>query len=137
MDFGETTVAPWEDESDTPSLIPRNARIASSLQLVYWARGRKYLSNAQNFSKRGLFLSTSGAPPVRGAIVRIEFPIEGSEETVAVRFNAEVRWHSVDRPQDGDPKMGIRHENWFSGDRPNRTHIVDFGSLWLMAHGGA
>ena len=43
----------------------------------------------------------------------------------------------VDRPQDGDPKMGIRHENWFSGDRPNRTHIVDFGSLWLMAHGGA
>ena len=41
----------------------------------------------------------------------------------------------VDRPQDGDPKMGIRHENWFSGDRPNRTHIVDFGSLWLMAHG--
>ena len=25
----------------------------------------------------------------------------------------------VDRPQDGDPKMGIRHENWFSGCRAN------------------
>ena len=39
----------------------------------------------------------------------------------------------VDRPQDGDPKMGIRHENWFSGSRANRTHIVDFGALWLMS----
>jgi hypothetical protein len=59
---------------------------------------------AQNFSKRGLFLSSQGAPPIRGAIVRIEFPIQGSEETVSVRFNAEVRWHSADRPQDGLPE---------------------------------
>jgi len=100
----ERTVAPWEDEAPAPSLVPRNARVASSLQVQFWARGRKSLSMAQNFSKRGLFLSTSGAPPVRGAIVRIEFPIEGSDEIVSVRFNAEVRWHSTDRPQDGLPE---------------------------------
>ncbi len=100
----DRTVAPWEDEAPAPSLVPRNARVASSLQVQFWARGRKSLSMAQNFSKRGLFLSSSGAPPVRGAIVRIEFPIEGSDETVSVKFNAEVRWHSADRPQDGLPE---------------------------------
>ena len=40
----------------------------------------------------------------------------------------------VDRPEDSiKSKGGIRHEQWFSGDRPNRTHIVDFGTLWMMA----
>ena len=100
----DRTVAPWEADRPEASLIPRNARIASSVQVQYWARGRKSLSMAQNFSKRGLFLSSQGAPPVRGAIVRIEFPIQGSEDTVSVRFNAEVRWHSADRPQDGLPE---------------------------------
>ena len=109
MRFVETTVAPWEDDAPAASLIPRGARIASSLQVTYWARGRKSLSMARNFSKRGLFLSTAGAPPVRGAVVRVEFPIEGSEETASVKFNAEVRWHSADRPQDGLPDgFGVR-----------------------------
>ena len=93
---------PWEEDShDDPtarSLIPRNARIASSLPVVFWARGRRNPATAQNFSKEGLFLAHPGVPPVRGAIVRVEFPVEGDGEAVPVRFNAEVRWHTADRP---------------------------------------
>lgn len=93
---------PWEedDEDDVAgrSLIPRNARIASSLPVIFWARGRSNSATAQNFSKEGLFLAFPGNPPVRGAIVRVEFPLEGDGESVPVRFNAEVRWHTADRP---------------------------------------
>jgi hypothetical protein len=98
--------APWEEDDDRAamSLIPRNARIASALPVTFWARGRSNQATAQNFSKEGLFLGTKGDPPVRGAIVRIEFPIEGEGEPVPVRFNAEVRWHQSDRPQSGLPE---------------------------------
>jgi len=96
---------PWEEDGDDDddddaarSLIPRNARIASSLPVVFWARGRSNSATAQNFSKEGLFLAYPGSPPVRGAIVRVEFPLEGDAESVPVRFNAEVRWHTADRP---------------------------------------
>jgi hypothetical protein len=91
--------APWEsDDRAAMSLIPRNARIASAIPVTFWARGRSNQATAQNFSKEGLFLATKDTPPVRGAIVRIEFPIEGEGEPVPVRFNAEVRWHQSDRP---------------------------------------
>lgn len=97
--------APWESEDfAAKSLIPRNARIASSLGVTFWARGRSHGATAQNFSKEGLFLATQDPPPVRGAIVRIEFPIEGEGDPVPVRFNAEVRWHQSDRPQAGLPE---------------------------------
>ena len=96
---------PWEedgpdddDDAAAMSLIPRNARIASSLPVVFWARGRRNSATAQNFSKEGLFLAHPGTPPVRGAIVRVEFPVEGDGESFPVRFNAEVRWHTADRP---------------------------------------
>ena len=58
---------------------------------------------ADNFSREGLFLKYSGVPPVRGAIVRIEFPVHGADESVSIRFNAEVRWHRDDRPGVGLP----------------------------------
>lgn len=92
---------PWEKELDdkaVASLMPRNARIASTVDVTFWARGRRNNAMADNFSREGLFLTYSGTPPVRGAIVRIEFPLEGSDESVPVRFNAEVRWHRSDRP---------------------------------------
>ena len=97
---------PWEEDADDDdddddaahSLIPRNARIASSLPVVFWARGRSNSATAQNFSKEGLFMAFPGTPPVRGAIVRVEFPVEGEGEVLPVRFNAEVRWHTADRP---------------------------------------
>jgi hypothetical protein len=92
---------PWEEELDdkaVASLIPRNARIASTVDVTFWARGRRNAAMADNFSREGLFLTFSGTPPVRGAVVRIEFPLEGSDESVPVRFNAEVRWHRSDRP---------------------------------------
>ena len=94
---------PWESEPGDSnralmSLIPRNARIASSLPVTFWARGRNNSAVAQNFSKEGLFLAFPGNPPVRGAIVRVEFPVEGDDCSVPVRFNAEVRWHTADRP---------------------------------------
>ena len=42
---------------------------------------------------------------MRGAIVRIEFPIEGDDgDSVPVRFNAEVRWHRSDRPSADIPE---------------------------------
>lgn len=98
---------PWEAEAPRridESLIPRNARIASSLPVSFWARGRSNTAVAQNFSKEGLYLAYSDPPPVRGAIVRIEFPVEGDGEPVPVRFNAEVRWQSSDRPGSGLPE---------------------------------
>jgi len=98
---------PWEAEGPRradESLIPRNARIASSLPVAFWARGRSHNALAQNFSKEGLYLSYSDPPPVRGAIVRIEFPVEGDGESVPIRFNAEVRWQSSDRPGSGLPE---------------------------------
>jgi hypothetical protein len=57
-------------------------------------------------------------------------PYDGSMPDTEMGIN--IALGDVDRPQDGDAKMGIRHENWFSGCRANRTHIVDFGTLWLM-----
>ena len=38
----------------------------------------------------------------------------------------------VDTPKDGHPFYGIRHEQWFSGEKTNRTQINEFGTLWLM-----
>ncbi|MCO4773801.1 MAG: PilZ domain-containing protein, partial [Deltaproteobacteria bacterium] len=92
---------PWEDEiasGSIASLIPRNARIASTVDVTFWARGRRNQAMADNFSREGLFLNYAGTPPVRGAIVRVEFPVHGADESVSVRFNAEVRWHRSDRP---------------------------------------
>lgn len=92
---------PWEADMPSespPSLIPRNARIASTIDVTFWARGRRNEAVADNFSREGLFLRYPGTPPVRGAIVRVEFPVQGSDESVSIRFNAEVRWHRSDRP---------------------------------------
>jgi len=92
---------PWEEdvpEEELASLIPRNARIASTIDVTFWARGRRNEATADNFSREGLFLRYPGTPPVRGAIVRVEFPVQGSDESVSIRFNAEVRWHRSDRP---------------------------------------
>ncbi len=90
----------WEANSEDPSrsLIPRHVRIASSLEVTFWSRGRQQKATAQNFSREGAFLAYDGDPPIRGAIVRIEFPIDWSREAVPVRFNAEVRWHRADQP---------------------------------------
>ena len=39
----------------------------------------------------------------------------------------------VDRLQDAPiPAFGIRHEQWWSGERVNRTQVREFGVLWLM-----
>lgn len=101
----EEARAPWEEDAATMSLIPRNARITSAIPVTFWARGRRNAASARNFSKEGLFLSTKEQPPVRGAIVRIEFPIEGDDgDSVPVRFNAEVRWHRSDRPSADIPE---------------------------------
>jgi hypothetical protein len=97
------SLAPWEREEEPPSLLPKMARVASSLPVSYWARGRNHAAMAQNFGREGLFLSATSQLPVRGAIIRIEFPLEGDGETVPVRFNAEVRWHRADRPGPGLP----------------------------------
>ena len=40
----------------------------------------------------------------------------------------------VDLPSQGDKNYGLRHENWFSGDRANRTRIVEFGTLVMVQH---
>ena len=69
----------------------------------FWARGRRNGAIADNFSREGLFLTYSDTPPVRGAIVRVEFPLEGENESLPVRFNGEVRWHRADRPGAGLP----------------------------------
>ncbi len=101
----EDARAPWEEDLAGMSLIPRNARITSAIPVTFWARGRRNAAFARNFSKEGLFLSTEEQPPVRGAIVRIEFPIEGDDgDSVPVRFNAEVRWHKSDRPSADIPE---------------------------------
>ena len=91
---------PWEADSEdaSRSLIPRHVRIASSLEVTFWSRGRQHKATAQNFSREGAFLAYNGDPPIRGAIVRIEFPIDWSRDAVPVRFNAEVRWHRADQP---------------------------------------
>jgi len=39
----------------------------------------------------------------------------------------------VDTKALGDKRFGIRHENWFSGGKRNRTHLAQFGSL-VMVH---
>ena len=97
---GASDSPPWEAESDDAarSFIPRHIRIASSLEVTFWSRGRQNKATAQNFSREGAFLAFDGDPPIRGAIVRVEFPIDWSGETLPVRFNAEVRWHRADRP---------------------------------------
>jgi hypothetical protein len=104
----DRSMAPWEAapplRRPDESLIPRNARIASSLPVTFWARGRCYQAIAQNFSKEGLYLAFNKTPPVRGAIVRVEFPIEGDGDSVPIRFNAEVRWQSADRPSSDLPE---------------------------------
>ncbi|MBJ96239.1 MAG: hypothetical protein CMP23_17395 [Rickettsiales bacterium] len=91
---------PWEAASEDParSLIPRHIRIASSLDVSFWSRGRQHEATAQNFSREGAFLAFQGDPPIRGAIIRVEFPIGLGGESLPVRFNAEVRWHRADRP---------------------------------------
>lgn len=38
----------------------------------------------------------------------------------------------VDLPTDGDPKMGIRHEQWLCGDHAGRTHLCQFCTLQMM-----
>ena len=38
----------------------------------------------------------------------------------------------VDTVALGDKRFGIRHENWFSGDKRNRTHLAQFGSLTMV-----
>jgi len=91
---------PWEAgaaEPEDPS-VPRHVRISSQIEVTFWARGRSNTAIAQNFSKEGLFLSFAGDPPIRGAIVRVEFPMVGPRENLPVRFNAEVRWHRGDQP---------------------------------------
>ena len=97
---------PWErqGEDHARSFIPRHVRIASSLEVTYWSRGRKHEATAQNFSREGAFLAYGGDPPIRGAIVRVEFPIDWSGESLPVRFNAEVRWHRADRPGSNVPE---------------------------------
>ena len=99
------TRPPWEADDDvgTESFLPRNARIASTISVHFWARGRRNDAVADNFSREGLFLTYAHPPPVRGAIVRVEFPLEGEDESLPVRFNAEVRWHRADRPGAGLP----------------------------------
>ena len=96
---------PWEpaDDFETESFLPRGARIASTIRVHFWARGRRHEAVADNFSREGVALAFPDPPPVRGAIVRIEFPLEGETESVPVRFNAEVRWHRADRPGAGLP----------------------------------
>lgn len=97
---------PWEEGPDdlgTESFLPRNARIASTINVHFWARGRRNRAIADNFSREGLFLTYADTPPVRGAIVRVEFPLEGEHESLPVRFNGEVRWHRADRPGAGLP----------------------------------
>jgi len=91
---------PWEADGEDAgrSFIPRHVRIASSLEVTFWARGRSHTATAQNFSREGAFLAYPGDPPIRGAIVRIEFPIDWTGESLPVRFNAEVRWHRADQP---------------------------------------
>jgi hypothetical protein len=121
------TRPPWEPPREQPSLIPRNLRIASTLEVRFWARGRSQAAVAANFSREGLYLIYSGTPPVRGAIVRIEFPLRGDDEEVSVRFNAEVRWHRSDRPtvgsQDG---FGVRILTFETPkDRGRYEEIVD------------
>jgi hypothetical protein len=97
---------PWEraGEDHARSFIPRHVRIASSLEVTYWSRGRKHEATAQNFSREGAFLAYGGDPPIRGAIVRVEFPIDWSGQNLPVRFNAEVRWHRADRPGSNVPE---------------------------------
>jgi len=97
---------PWEAEGEDParSFIPRHVRIASSLDVTFWSRGRKHDATAQNFSREGAFLAYPGDPPIRGAIVRVEFPLDWSGESLPVRFNAEVRWHRADRPGSNVPE---------------------------------
>lgn len=95
-------LAPWELEA-RPSILPKEVRVASSLPVQFWARGKSFPAIAQNFSAEGLFLAFAGSAPMRGAIIRVEFPIEGVGEKVPVRFNAEVRWHRSDRPGSGMP----------------------------------
>lgn len=101
----QDTRPPWEEDEDigTESFLPRNARIASTIKVYFWARGRRNSAVADNFSREGLFLTYDDTPPVRGAIVRVEFPLEGESESLPVRFNAEVRWHRADRPGAGLP----------------------------------
>jgi len=100
MSLGDApgNLPPWEADAAGQSLIPRNARIASSLNVTFWARGRSHTGTAQNFSKEGLYIAFAKDPPVRGAIVRVEFPVQGDGDPVPIRFNAEVRWQSGDRP---------------------------------------
>jgi SSS family solute:Na+ symporter len=40
----------------------------------------------------------------------------------------------VDLQSEGDVRFGLRHENWFSGDKENRTRIADFGTLVMVQH---
>jgi len=97
---------PWESgpaEQQDPS-IPRHVRISSRIEVTFWARGRSNSAIAQNFSKEGLFLSFAGDPPIRGAIVRVEFPVAWASEKLPVRFNAEVRWHRSDQPNLATPE---------------------------------
>ncbi len=86
------------DDDDGDSLIPRNVRIPSSLEVNFWAGGRNHVAQAHNFSREGLYLARGGTPPIRGAIVRVEFPVDWSGEPQPIRFNAEVRWHRADNP---------------------------------------
>lgn len=97
-----TQLAPWELEPK-PSILPKDVRVATSLPVQFWARGKSAPAVAHNFSAEGLFLAFGGQAPMRGAIIRVEFPIEGVGERVPVRFNAEVRWHRGDRPGSGMP----------------------------------
>ena len=95
--------APW-DGGKKASVLPRNTRIASTMPINFWARGKNHEATAQNFSAEGVFLASRTDPPVRGAIVRVEFPLEGDGESAPIRFNAEVRWHRSDRPGAGLPE---------------------------------
>ncbi len=136
---------PWEEDLDdigAESFLPRNARITSTINVHFWARGRRNRAIADNFSREGLFLTYADKPPVRGAIVRVEFPLEGEHESLPVRFNAEVRWHRADRPGAGLPDgFGVQILTFETPkDRARYEELLDailaLGPAWEPAEHG-
>jgi len=58
-------------------------------------------------------------------------PYCSSDPDTLVGLNIAVG--DVDTPADGHPYYGIRHEQWFSGEKNNRTQIDEFGTLLLKS----
>merc|ERR1712080_329283 len=55
-------------------------------------------------------------------------PFNMSAAGPEVKMAINIAVGDTDRKQDGDPNLGLRHEQWLSGERANRACVSEFAT---------